>query len=67
MARARILEAAIENAHVEEQTGEDVDVAVHANRARQYSDEALELAQGTQNLRLIAGAFLSRGMTRSTT
>jgi tetratricopeptide (TPR) repeat protein len=63
MARARILEAAIENAHVEEQTGEDVDVAVHANRARLYGDEALELAQSTQNRRLIAGAFLSRGMT----
>ena len=42
MARARILESAIENAHVEEQTGEDVDVAVHANRAREYSEEALE-------------------------
>src|SRR6185437_11096965 len=45
MARARILQSAIENAHVEEQTGEDVDVAVHANRAREYSEEALKLAQ----------------------
>lgn len=63
MARARILEAAIENAHVEEQTGEDVDMAVHANRAREYSDEALELAHGTQNLRLLAGACIARGMT----
>jgi tetratricopeptide (TPR) repeat protein len=63
MARARILEATIENAHVEEQMGEDVDAAVHASRARRYSDEALELAQGTQNRRLIAGAFLSRGLT----
>lgn len=63
MARARILEAAIENAHVEEQTGEDLDVAVHANRARQYSEEALNLAHGTQNLRLLAGACIARGMT----
>lgn len=63
MARARILETAIENAHVEEQTGEDVDVAVHANRARQYSEEALELAHGTQNRRLLAGACIARGMT----
>lgn len=63
MARARILQAAIENAHVEEQTGEEVDVAVHANRAREYSDEALKLAQGTQNLRLLAGACIARGIT----
>ena len=63
MARARILQAAIENAHVEEQTGEDVDIAVHANRAREYSEEALKLAHGTQNLRLLAGACIARGMT----
>ena len=63
MARARILEAAIENAHVEEQTGEDVDVAVHANHARQYSEEALSLAHETQNRRLLAGACIVRGTT----
>ncbi|HTM17857.1 MAG TPA: tetratricopeptide repeat protein [Terracidiphilus sp.] len=63
MARARILAAAIENAHVEEQTGEDTDVAVHANRARQYSEEALSLAHETQNQRLLAGAAIARGMT----
>ena len=63
MARARILETAIENAHVEEQTGEDVDIAVHANRARQCSEEAMALAQGTQNRRLLAGACIARGMT----
>lgn len=63
MARSLILQAAIENAHVEEQTGEDVDVAVHANRARECSDEALELAHATQNLRLLAGACIARGMT----
>ena len=63
MARARILEAAIENAHVEEQTGEDVDMAVHAHRAREFSEEALELAHDTQNLRLLAGACIARGIT----
>jgi tetratricopeptide (TPR) repeat protein len=63
MARARILQAAIENAHVEEQMGEDVDNAVHANRALQYSEEALSLAHGTQNRRLLAGACIARGMT----
>ena len=63
MARARTLEAAIENAHVEEQTGEDVDVAVHANRARESSEEALKLAEATQNRHLLAGACIARGMT----
>ena len=63
MARARVLQAAIENAHVEEQMGEEVDVAVHANLARQYSEEALSLAQSTQNRRLLAGACIARGIT----
>ena len=63
MARARILEAAIENAHVEEQTGEEVDIAVHADHARQYSEEALALAHHTQNRRLLAAACIARGMT----
>lgn len=63
MARARILQAATENARVEEQIEEDVDLAVHANLARQYSEEALELAQHTQNRRLHAAACIARGMT----
>ncbi len=63
MARARVLETAIENAHVEEQTGEDLDAAVHASQALQYSEEALRLAQSTQNRRLLAGACIARGMT----
>jgi len=36
---------------------------VHANRARQFSDEAMTLAQGTQNRRLLAGACIARGTT----
>jgi tetratricopeptide (TPR) repeat protein len=63
MARARTLQAAAENARVEEQLGEDVDIAVHANRAREESDEALALARGTQNRRLTAGAWIARGIT----
>jgi tetratricopeptide (TPR) repeat protein len=63
MARARILAAAIENAHVEEQTGEGVDLAVHAAHARQFSEEAWTLAQSTENRRLLAGACIARGMT----
>lgn len=63
MARARILEAGCENAHVEEQTGEHDDVAVHASRAREFSDEALALARSMQNRRLLAAALHARGMT----
>jgi tetratricopeptide (TPR) repeat protein len=63
MARARILSAAIENAHVEEQIGEGVDIAVHAANARQYSEEAWALALSTENRRLLAGACIARGMT----
>lgn len=63
MARARILSAAIENAHVEEQIGEGVDMAVHAANARQYSEEARALALSTENRRLLAGASIARGMT----
>jgi hypothetical protein len=63
MARARILQSAIENAHVEEQTGDAADIGSHANRARQFGEEALMLAHGTQNRRLLAGACIARGTT----
>lgn len=63
MSRARILEAATENAKIEEQLGEDVDTALHANHAKQFSDEALDLAKHTQNRRLLAAAYIARGMT----
>ncbi len=63
MARARILQSAAENARVDEQLGEDVDIAVHANRALQHSEEALALARSTQNRRLLAGASIARGVT----
>jgi tetratricopeptide (TPR) repeat protein len=62
MARARILQAGAENARVEEQL-EDADLAVHANLARQHADEAISLAQHTENRRLTAGAYLARGST----
>ena len=61
--RARILAAWCENAHVEEQTGDQNEAPVHASRAREYSEEALELAQSMHNWRLIAAAFLARGLT----
>jgi tetratricopeptide (TPR) repeat protein len=63
MARARILQAAIENTRVEEQVGEAEDIASHANLATQYSEEAIALAKQTQNQRLLAGAYVVRGAT----
>ena len=63
MARARILQAATENAHVDEQLGEDADIAVHASTAMKYCDEALALAEHTQNRRLLARAYLTKGET----
>lgn len=63
MARARILQAVTENVRVEEQVGEDIDTAVHANKAKQFCEEALSLAQHTQNRRLLAGAYIVSGMT----
>lgn len=63
MARARVLQAATENAKIEEQLGEEVDTALHANHAKQFSDEALTLAKHTQNRRLLAAAFIARGTT----
>jgi tetratricopeptide (TPR) repeat protein len=63
MARARILQAAAENVRVEEEMEDGVDTAVHANRARDYSDEAMALARQTQNRRLVAGACIAVGAT----
>ncbi|MGB6720230.1 MAG: hypothetical protein WBE72_05515 [Terracidiphilus sp.] len=63
MARARVLESATENSRIEEQLDEDVDIALHANRAKQISEEALALAKHTQNRRLLAAAYIARGAT----
>jgi len=63
MARARILQASTENAKIEEQLGEEVDIALHANHAKQFSEEALTLAKNTQNRRLLAAAYIACAMT----
>jgi tetratricopeptide (TPR) repeat protein len=60
MARARLLQSAAENARVEDET-DDSDLALHANLARQYAEEAIALAIQTENRRLKAGAYLARG------
>jgi tetratricopeptide (TPR) repeat protein len=63
MARARILQATVENARVEEQLGEEDDIAIHAETAKKYCGEALDLAQQTQNRRLLASATIADGIT----
>jgi tetratricopeptide (TPR) repeat protein len=62
MARARILEAYAENARVEEELGEDANIATHAHQARRYAEDAVQLALQTQNRRLLAGAYIVCGM-----
>lgn len=61
MARSRILQVAIELARSEEQLGEHPDTSLHANLAVQYAEEAIERATHTQNNRLLAEAYISRG------
>jgi hypothetical protein len=63
MARALVLQAATENARIDEQLGEDVDISLHARRARQFSDDAPALAKHPQNRRLNATAYIASGMT----
>jgi len=62
MARARVLQAMVENTRVDEQLGEDADVAVCAGRAREFAEEAIRWAELTENRRLIAEAYVARGM-----
>ncbi len=60
MARARTLQAEIQNERAEEEVGESPDIALHANQAKTYSEEAIVLAKLTQNKRLLAGAYIAR-------
>ncbi|AXC10876.1 hypothetical protein ACPOL_1530 [Acidisarcina polymorpha] len=60
MARARILQSAIQNERAEEQLGESTDTAMHAHLARNFAEEAIVLAKLTQNSRLLAGAYVAR-------
>jgi tetratricopeptide (TPR) repeat protein len=62
MARAKIVLSAVELVRSEEQLGERPDVALHANLAVQYAEKAIDLALHTQNKRLLAEAYIARGM-----
>ena len=62
MARAMTVLSAVELARAEEQLGEQPDIALHANLAIEHADKAIELALQTQNKRLLAEAYIARGM-----
>ncbi|WP_141224000.1 tetratricopeptide repeat protein [Granulicella pectinivorans] len=61
MARAKTLQATIQNDRAEEQLGESEETAENAQLARAYSEEAVSLARLTQNSRLLAGAYVVSG------
>jgi tetratricopeptide (TPR) repeat protein len=63
MARARMLQCMIENSKVEE--GIEDDPRVHAQAALDYIRDAIELAQSTQNRRLLARVHTWHGLTLS--
>jgi tetratricopeptide (TPR) repeat protein len=65
MARARILQCAVENARVEEGIEERSDARSHAQAALDYARDAVEMAKHTQNRRLLARVHTWQGLTLS--
>jgi hypothetical protein len=59
-ARARILQATVENARFEEQIEEKSDLSHRAQLAFDFAREAVEYAKHTQNRRLLARAYLAQ-------
>ena len=60
MARARILQAMIENARFEEQID---DPSQHSQQALEFARQAVDLAHRTENRRLIARSLIALGST----
>ena len=60
-ARARILQATVENAKLEEQIEDKWDLSRRAQLACDFAREAVELAKHTQNRRLLARAYIVQG------
>ncbi len=63
MARARILQARVEHARVEEEIDGSSHSWEHAQAARDFAREAVEAAGHTQNQRLLTRAYIWRGLT----
>ncbi|HEV2988471.1 MAG TPA: tetratricopeptide repeat protein [Candidatus Angelobacter sp.] len=62
MARARLLQCTIENAKLEEEIEGSAHSWEHVQTARDYAREAVEAARQTQNQRLLARAYIWRGL-----
>jgi tetratricopeptide (TPR) repeat protein len=62
MARANILQAFVELASCEEQLEDEPDAPSHSSLAAKYADQAVDLASRTQNRRLLAAAYIIRGL-----
>ncbi|HEY3770537.1 MAG TPA: tetratricopeptide repeat protein [Candidatus Angelobacter sp.] len=63
MARSRLLQCEVENGKLEEEIEGSTHSWEHAQAARDYSREAVEAAKHTQNHRLLARAYIWRGLT----
>lgn len=63
MARARLLQCKVEHAQLEEQIEGSTRTWEHVHAVRDYAREAVEAAGHTQNLRLLARAYIWRGLT----
>ncbi len=63
LARARLLQCEVENGKLEEEIEGSTHSWEHAQAARDYAREAVEAAKHTQNHRLLARAYIWRGLT----
>jgi tetratricopeptide (TPR) repeat protein len=63
VARSRLLQCEVENGKLEEEIEGSTHSWEHAQAARDYSREAVEAAKHTQNHRLLARAYIWRGLT----
>ena len=62
MARSRLLQCSIERAKLEEEIEGSTDGWDHLQAARDYARDAVEAARHTQNQRLLARAYIWRGL-----
>jgi tetratricopeptide (TPR) repeat protein len=63
MARARLLQCEVEMGKLEEEIESSTHAWEHAQAARDYAREAVEAAKHTQNQRLLARAYIWRGLS----
>jgi tetratricopeptide (TPR) repeat protein len=63
MARARLLQCEVEMGKLDEEIEGSTHAWEHAQAARDYAREAVEAAKHTQNQRLLARAYIWRGLT----